>query len=74
MESPDAEYVAIAARLARGCAGLRNERAALRARMAASPICDIDGYVRDFQALLHRMWDHHVSGAAGRLIAIDPKD
>ncbi len=70
----DAEYVAIAAGLARDCVGLRNERAALRARMAASPICDIDGYVRDFQALLHRMWDHHVAGAADRLIAIDPKD
>jgi predicted O-linked N-acetylglucosamine transferase (SPINDLY family) len=51
----EAGYVQIAARLARDCAHLRGQRANLRARMAASPLCDIQGYVKQFEALLQRM-------------------
>jgi len=58
-------YVASAARLAADVGSLRTGRAALRARMAASALCDIDGYARDFQALLHRMWDQYEFGAQG---------
>ena len=68
--TPD-DYVAIAQRLARDQAALRSERAALRAWMAASPLCDIDAYVRDFQSLLHRMWQNHQSGRADRAIDLD---
>jgi predicted O-linked N-acetylglucosamine transferase (SPINDLY family) len=61
-------YVQIAARLARDCDVLRGQRAALRQRMAASPLCDIQGYVGHFEALLQRMWALHCQGADSRLI------
>ncbi|NBO80697.1 MAG: FtsX-like permease family protein, partial [Actinobacteria bacterium] len=42
----DDRYVAAALNLARDIAGLRAGRPALRARMAASALCDVDAYVR----------------------------
>jgi len=37
--------------------------------MLASPLCDIDAYVANFEALLRRMWDQHRAGGSGRLLA-----
>ena len=45
--------------LAAQVAYLRGQRAELRAQMAASPLCDINTYVTDFEALLQRMWALH---------------
>jgi predicted O-linked N-acetylglucosamine transferase (SPINDLY family) len=65
-------YVAIAVALAGEATGLRAGRAGLRARMAASPLCDIDGYAAGFEALLRRMWHGWCSGAAPGLLAAAP--
>jgi predicted O-linked N-acetylglucosamine transferase (SPINDLY family) len=65
-------YLAIAVALAGEAAGLREGRAGLRARMAASPLCDIDGYAAGFEALLRRMWHGWCSGAAPGLLAAAP--
>jgi predicted O-linked N-acetylglucosamine transferase (SPINDLY family) len=65
-------YVQIAARLAGNCDALRGQRAALRQRMTASPLCDIQGYVGHFEALLRRMWALHCQGAGTRLIGGAP--
>jgi len=64
----DDRYVAAALNLARDIAGLRAGRPALRARMAASALCDVDAYVQAFQALLQRMWVQHCAGGGGRLL------
>jgi len=45
-------YVDVAIRLTRDCAGWRQKREALRARMAASPLADIECYTRNFENLL----------------------
>lgn len=55
-------YVEAAVRLARDCAALRGHRAQLRDSMAASPLCDIQSYVRHFEALLQRMWASYCDG------------
>lgn len=62
-------YVACAVRLAGQLPALRQGRAALRAQMAASPLCDIDAYVRHFETLLRRMWQAHCTGENRRLLA-----
>ena len=65
----EAGYVAAAVALAQTLATLRAGRPALRARMLASPLCDIDAYVANFEVLLRRMWDQHRAGGSGRLLA-----
>lgn len=66
----EAEYVAQAVTLARNCHMLRNSRAVLRQQMANSPVCDIDNYVRHFEALLRRMWQVYCDGDQSRLIKV----
>jgi predicted O-linked N-acetylglucosamine transferase (SPINDLY family) len=65
-------YVAIAVALAGEAGGLRAGRAGLRARMAASPLCDIEGYAAGFEALLRRMWHGWCSGTAPELLQAAP--
>jgi protein O-GlcNAc transferase len=61
------EYVSIALALATSPAELARQRAALRARLAASPICDARGVTRELEALYRRMWRR----ACGELQALD---
>jgi protein O-GlcNAc transferase len=68
----EAGYVAAAVALASDCTALRQGRAALRAQMLASPLCDIERYVLDFQALLERMWRQHCDGGGPRLLVAEP--
>lgn len=65
-------YVACALRLAEQVPALRLGRAALRAQMAASPLCDIDAYVRNLEALLRRLWQVHCNGEPVRLLEASP--
>jgi predicted O-linked N-acetylglucosamine transferase (SPINDLY family) len=62
----DDDYVAAAVALAQDVAHLRQGRAALRAQMAASPLCDIDSYVLAFETLLGRMWAQQGAGKGRR--------
>ncbi len=64
-------YVAIAQRLAQQLSALRTGRAALRQKMAASPLCTIETYVRDFEALLREMWRVYCTNPGRRFIAGD---
>ena len=61
-------YVVAAARLASDCANWRPRRHRLRERLAASPLCDIETYVRDFESLYDRMWAAHCDGQRPRLL------
>jgi predicted O-linked N-acetylglucosamine transferase (SPINDLY family) len=61
-------YVAAAVALAQDVAPLRQGRAALRAQMAASPLCDIASYVVHFETLVERMWAQHGAGGTARLL------
>jgi protein O-GlcNAc transferase len=49
-------YVRIAAKLAKNRKTLNKEKAGLRARMLASPLCDADAYTRDIENALRAMW------------------
>jgi predicted O-linked N-acetylglucosamine transferase (SPINDLY family) len=62
-------YVAAAVALAGTSAALRNQRSALRERMAASPLCDIAGYVAHYEALLQRMWSCYCQDPPGNDLA-----
>lgn len=64
----EAAYVAAAVALAGDSGALRLGRARLRARMAASPLCDIQAYVAHFEELLRRMWAAYRAGKGQRLI------
>lgn len=67
-------YVAAASRLADQCAEggqLRSSRTLLREQMAVSPLCDIATYVKNFEALLHAMWNAHIGADSSRRIACD---
>ena len=66
----DEDYISIAADLAGDIMTLRQARADNRARMAASGLCGIDGYVAAFGALLHRMWAAHRAGGGERVIQL----
>jgi predicted O-linked N-acetylglucosamine transferase (SPINDLY family) len=57
------DYVAIAAALAGDRPRLAALRGTLRARMAASPLCDAPRFARDFEALIRGLWKEHVAGA-----------
>jgi hypothetical protein len=61
--------VAAAVSLARRRRELRAGRAALRAAM--QPLCDIDNYVRHFEALLRGIWASHCDGDGRRLLPAD---
>jgi len=65
----EADYVAIAARLAECRHEWRQGRAQLRARMAASPLCDIERWVTQLEALYRRMWTAYCSDSRPRLLA-----
>jgi protein O-GlcNAc transferase len=64
----EAAYVATAIRLARDVATLRRGRADLRRQLADSSLCDINGYARNVEALLRRMWAQHCAGGGPRLL------
>ncbi|WP_350295526.1 hypothetical protein [Limnohabitans sp. Rim8] len=55
----ESDYVTAAVNLARDVAALRLGRAFLRKQLAASSICDLDGYAIHFQTLLQQMWADH---------------
>ena len=61
-------YVAIAEALAGQVGELRRSRPLFRDQMAASPLCDLDRYVGDFEKLIDRMWYRHYSGSAERFL------
>jgi predicted O-linked N-acetylglucosamine transferase (SPINDLY family) len=61
----EAAYVQAAVRLAGDAARVRSGRAQLRAKMAGSALCDIETYVKNFEALLEKMWTHQ--GLAGKV-------
>ena len=67
----EAGYLAAARALAGRVGDLRTGRAALRAQMSASPLCDINTYVRNFEALLRCMWERHCGGDQSRVIEGD---
>jgi predicted O-linked N-acetylglucosamine transferase (SPINDLY family) len=60
----EARYVAIAQDLASQVQTLRPLRPQLRQQMEASPLCDITGYARSFEALLWQMSDATRTAAA----------
>jgi protein O-GlcNAc transferase len=53
----DLEYVRLAAQLAATASGLRTGRAALRARVASSPLADASGFARAFGDALMDEWE-----------------
>ena len=63
-----AEYVAIGKRLAGACQHWRKNRAALRARMTASPLSDIKSWVAELEALYQRMWAAYCASDRRRLL------
>jgi len=50
------DYVRIAAKLASDLPRLADMRLNMRSRMAASPLCDPDRFVRDLEAGFRTMW------------------
>ena len=68
--STEDEYVAVAVRLASRYGTLRQDRPKLRVRMAASPLCEIESYVRHFEALLAGMWRGYCADDRSRLLQV----
>jgi predicted O-linked N-acetylglucosamine transferase (SPINDLY family) len=64
----EAGYVAAAAALAGRLGAVRAGRACLRAQMLASPLADIDAYVRGFETLLRAMWRCWCDGDGRRML------
>jgi predicted O-linked N-acetylglucosamine transferase (SPINDLY family) len=60
------DYVRIAAGLAADRAALGRRRLGLRARMAASPLCDATGYAARFERALRAMWHERCQADAPR--------
>lgn len=71
LATTDADYVRIAKTLANQVDELRQSRQQFRHEMAASPLCDIERYVHDFQALLERMWDVYDRATCNRFLSLD---
>jgi protein O-GlcNAc transferase len=61
-------FVAAAVQLAQQRATVRAGRPALRAELAASSLCDIEAYVRNMEALFHRMWQTYCDDRTERVI------
>lgn len=55
----DADYVRIAAAMARDRQALLSLKQGLRERLLAAPAWNIDQYTRDFEAVLRHMWRSH---------------
>jgi predicted O-linked N-acetylglucosamine transferase (SPINDLY family)/uncharacterized protein YqcC (DUF446 family) len=68
LAADEAGYVAAAVALARQVDAVRAGRARLREQMRASPVSDIDSYVRHFEAVLRRMWQSYCDGDGRRLL------
>jgi predicted O-linked N-acetylglucosamine transferase (SPINDLY family) len=66
----DEEYVGIARDLAARVEDLRVSRHKFREQMQASPLCDLERYVCDFELLLERMWHCYEHGNCERLIRL----
>ncbi len=64
-----ADYVVKAKALSEQLASLRQGRANLRARLHASPLCDITSYTQDIERLYRRMWQAHCNAESTRLLA-----
>ncbi len=64
-------FVLAAVQLAQQRATVRAGRAALRAKMATSPLCDIKCYVENMEALFLRMWTTYCDGGTERVIHAD---
>ena len=62
------DYVAKALALAGDTAGLASVRSGLRDAMRASPLCDADGFARDFEAALRGIWRDWCSRAGGKSV------
>lgn len=58
----DADYVRIAAAMARDRQALLSLKQGLRERLLAAPAWNIDQYTRDFEAVLRHMWRSHCDG------------
>ena len=52
----EADYIALAAALARDSQRLAGLRATLRPRMQASPVCQAEAFTAAHEALIRRMW------------------
>ncbi|MGD9689752.1 MAG: CDC27 family protein [Phycisphaerales bacterium] len=61
----EAEYVAIAARVAADRPGLAALRAGLRERLRSSALCDGPGFVRRWEGALRQMWRTWCASAGG---------
>ena len=66
------DYVAIARRLASGLDSLGALRAGLRARLAASPVCDGAAYARGLEAAYREMWRRWCAGERPSAMDIPP--
>lgn len=66
-----AGYVAAAVALANDRQCLRAGRARLREAMLASPLSDIDSFVRNFENLLRAMWTLYCKGDRRRFLGAD---
>jgi predicted O-linked N-acetylglucosamine transferase (SPINDLY family) len=60
----DADYVRIAASMARDRQALLTLKRGLRERLQAAPAWDIDQYTRDFENALRQMWLAHVQSVS----------
>ena len=65
-------YVELAVQLAGDLPHLAKLRAGLRARMAASPLCDEAGFVRAFTAACAEIWARSLAGEAPRALEVAP--
>lgn len=65
-------YVATARRLASDLDALAALRAALRSRMAASPVCDGAAYARNLESAYRAMWRAWVAGESPRSFDVPP--
>ena len=65
----ESDYIAKAVALAAEVDSLRKQRRELREKMARSPLCDIESYVGDLEALYGRLWKTYCAGSAQALLA-----